>query len=116
MVLASYAVAYNFLLGYTGLMSLGHAMFFASGMYAAGLGIYYLELSASRRFTFWCGIYSGDFTDIRTVCPQNKRSLFSDSNPDVWSNILFINSVFQRIHFRPGWFFTGEIFRKISYF
>ena len=46
MVLASYAVAYNFLLGYTGLMSLGHAMFFAAGMYAAGLGIYYLELSA----------------------------------------------------------------------
>ena len=45
MVLASYAIGYNFLLGYTGLMSLGHAMFFASGMYAAGLGIYYLELS-----------------------------------------------------------------------
>ena len=32
MVLASYAIGYNFLLGYTGLMSLGHAMFFASGM------------------------------------------------------------------------------------
>jgi len=45
MVLASYAIGYNFLLGYTGLMSLGHAMFFASGMYAAGLGIFYLELS-----------------------------------------------------------------------
>ena len=45
MVLASYAIGYNFLLGYTGLMSLGHAMFFASGMYAAGVGIYYLELS-----------------------------------------------------------------------
>jgi len=47
MVLASYAIGYNFLLGYTGLMSLGHAMFFSSGMYAAGLGIYYLGLSAS---------------------------------------------------------------------
>ena len=45
MVLASYAIGYNFLLGYTGLMSLGHAMFFSSGMYAAGLGIYYLGLS-----------------------------------------------------------------------
>ena len=45
MLLASYAIGYNFLLGYTGLMSLGHAMFFSSGMYAMGLGIYYLELS-----------------------------------------------------------------------
>ena len=55
MVLASYAVAYNFLLGYTGLMSLGHAMFFASGMYAAGLGIYYLELSALGGLLFGAG-------------------------------------------------------------
>ncbi len=39
MVLASYAVAYNFLLGYTGLMSLGHAMFFASGMEGVGGGV-----------------------------------------------------------------------------
>ena len=52
MVLACYAVGYNFLLGYTGLMSLGHAMFFAAGMYAAGLGIYYLELSAMEGLLF----------------------------------------------------------------
>ncbi|MDE0456894.1 MAG: hypothetical protein OXI15_06345, partial [Chromatiales bacterium] len=31
MVLAAYAVGYNLLFGYTGLMSLGHAMFFAAG-------------------------------------------------------------------------------------
>ena len=31
MVLAAYALGYNVLLGYTGLMSLGHAMFFAAG-------------------------------------------------------------------------------------
>ena len=35
MVLASYAIGYNLLLGYTGLMSLGHAMFFA-GLHATG--------------------------------------------------------------------------------
>ena len=58
MVLASYAIGYNFLLGYTGLMSLGHAMFFASGMYAAGLGIYYLELSASG----WIMLFGAAFT------------------------------------------------------
>ena len=39
MVLASYAVGYNILFGYTGLLSLGHAMFFAAGMYGMGLTI-----------------------------------------------------------------------------
>lgn len=43
MVFAAYAIGYNILLGYTGLMSLGHAMFFAAGLYGAGLPVYYLE-------------------------------------------------------------------------
>jgi branched-chain amino acid transport system permease protein len=42
MVLAAYAVGYNVLLGYTGLMSLGHAMFFAAGMYGTGLTVHHL--------------------------------------------------------------------------
>ena len=50
MVLATYAVGYNVLLGYTGLMSLGHAMFFAAGMYGAGLPIYYLQFGALQGF------------------------------------------------------------------
>ena len=50
MVLAAYAGGYNLLFGYTGLMSLGHAMFFAAGMYGAGLGIYYLGLGAFAGF------------------------------------------------------------------
>ncbi len=50
MVLASFAVGYNILLGYTGLMSLGHAMFFSAGMYGAGLGIYHLGLSGLQGF------------------------------------------------------------------
>ena len=50
MVLATYAVGYNILLGYTGLMSLGHAMFFAAGMYGAGLPIYYLQFGAVQAF------------------------------------------------------------------
>src|SRR2546427_8752042 len=32
----------SLLLGYAGLMSLGHAMFFAAGMYGTGLAVYYL--------------------------------------------------------------------------
>ncbi|MCR9112198.1 MAG: branched-chain amino acid ABC transporter permease [Rhodobacteraceae bacterium] len=39
MVLATYAVGYNILFGYTGLLSLGHALFFAAGMYGMGLTI-----------------------------------------------------------------------------
>lgn len=37
MVLATYAIGYNVLFGYTGLLSLGHAMFFAAGMYGCGM-------------------------------------------------------------------------------
>ncbi len=37
MVLAVFAMGYNLAFGYTGLLSLGHAMFFAAGMFGAGL-------------------------------------------------------------------------------
>lgn len=47
MVLASYAVGYNILFGYTGLLSLGHALFFAAGMYGMGLGIQHLGLTVA---------------------------------------------------------------------
>jgi branched-chain amino acid transport system permease protein len=42
MALAVFAVGYNMLLGYVGLLSLGHAMFFAAGLYGAGLSTYHL--------------------------------------------------------------------------
>jgi branched-chain amino acid transport system permease protein len=45
MVLASYAVGYNILFGYTGLLSLGHALFFAAGMYGMGLTIQHAGFS-----------------------------------------------------------------------
>ncbi len=45
MVLASFAIGYNIAFGYTGLLSLGHAMFFAAGIYAAGLGAQELGVS-----------------------------------------------------------------------
>ncbi|MCG6904946.1 MAG: branched-chain amino acid ABC transporter permease [Rhodobacter sp.] len=45
MVLATYAIGYNLLFGYTGLLSLGHAMFFAAGMYGMGLSIRHLGFS-----------------------------------------------------------------------
>lgn len=57
LVLAGYAIGYNVLLGYTGLMSLGHAMFFAAGMYGAGLPVYYLGVGAPLAFAL--GLASG---------------------------------------------------------
>ncbi len=44
MVLACYAIAYNIMFGYTGLLSLGHALFFAAGMYGMGLSMRVLGL------------------------------------------------------------------------
>ena len=46
MVLASYAMGYNMLFGYTGLLSLGHALFFAAGMYGMSLTVQHLGWSA----------------------------------------------------------------------
>ncbi len=39
MVLAVYAMGYNIMFGYTGLLSLGHALFFAAGMYGMGMSV-----------------------------------------------------------------------------
>ena len=50
MVLATYAVGYNILFGYTGLLSLGHAMFFAAGLYGAGLTAVHLGWEAPAAF------------------------------------------------------------------
>ncbi len=41
MVLTVFAMGYNLLFGYTGLLSLGHAMFFSAGLYGAGLPVYH---------------------------------------------------------------------------
>jgi branched-chain amino acid transport system permease protein len=50
MVLAVFAVGYNMLLGYVGLLSLGHAMFFAAGLYGSGLATYHLGIAVPAAF------------------------------------------------------------------
>ena len=50
LLFSTYAVGYNLLLGYTGLLSLGHALYFAAGLYGAGLPVYYLGLEAVEAF------------------------------------------------------------------
>lgn len=50
MVLAVFAMGYNLLFGYAGLLSLGHAMFFGAGMYGAGMTILHLGWSVPAGF------------------------------------------------------------------
>ena len=50
MVLAVYAMGYNLLFGYTGLLSLGHSLFFAAGMYGLGLTMRFLDFTPPPAF------------------------------------------------------------------
>ncbi|MCB1380769.1 MAG: branched-chain amino acid ABC transporter permease [Alphaproteobacteria bacterium] len=57
MVYAILAIGYNLLFGYTGLLSLGHAMFFAAGAYGAGIAVYWFGLGPAAAFLV--GLLSG---------------------------------------------------------
>jgi len=46
LILAIFAMGYNIAHGYTGMLSLGHALFFAFGMYGAGLAVWQVEWTA----------------------------------------------------------------------
>ena len=66
MVLAVFAMGYNLLFGYVGLLSLGHAMFFAAGLYGAGLGVTISAASVPAAFV------AGDCLR-RGRCPGDRR-------------------------------------------
>ena len=53
LVLATFAMGYNVAFGYTGLLGLGHAMFFAAGIYGAALPVQALDWPA------WAGFVAG---------------------------------------------------------
>lgn len=54
LVLSCFAMGYNLLFGYTGLLSLGHALFFAAGMYGMGLTVHLFGFPAVPAFA--CGL------------------------------------------------------------
>ena len=56
MVLAIFAMGYNIMFGYAGLLSLGHALFFAGGMYSMGLSMNLLGANALTAFVL--GIFA----------------------------------------------------------
>ncbi|MBA3448667.1 MAG: branched-chain amino acid ABC transporter permease [Pseudaminobacter sp.] len=55
MVLAVFAMGYNLLFGYVGLLSLGHAMFFSAGLYAAGMTVTHFGWSMPGGFAAGLG-------------------------------------------------------------
>lgn len=55
LVLATFATGYNIAFGYTGLLSLGHAMFFAAGIYGAALPVETLGWNAGAGFLAGAG-------------------------------------------------------------
>ncbi len=57
LVLAVFAMGYNLAFGYTGLLSLGHAMFFAAGLYGCGLTMIHLGFGVPSAFA--AGIVAG---------------------------------------------------------
>ncbi len=50
LILGTFAMGYNVALGFTGLLSLGHAMFFAAGLYGAGMTANFLGFSMPAAF------------------------------------------------------------------
>lgn len=52
LTLATFALGYNLMFGYTGLLSLGHALFFAAGLYGLGMPMYHLGWPAELAFPF----------------------------------------------------------------
>ena len=62
MIISVFAMGYNILMGYTGLLSLGHAMFFAAGLYGAGLSAYYWGVGLG--FAFVLGIIASFIVSV----------------------------------------------------
>lgn len=55
LTLAVFATGYNLAFGYTGLLSLGHALFFAAGVYGAALPVTYLGIAPLPAILFGIG-------------------------------------------------------------
>jgi len=62
LTLAVFATGYNLAFGYTGLLSLGHALFFAAGVYGAALPVTYLGIAPLPAIALGClagGVMAG---------------------------------------------------------
>lgn len=97
MVLALFATGYNIAFGYTGLLSLGHAMFFAAGIYGAGLTVLTLGWPAGAGFVV--GMVAGAGLALIAGLPALRTTgvaflivtlMFGQA---VWLSILYFSEV-----------------------
>ena len=56
LVLAVFAMGYNIAFGYSGLLSLGHALLFAAGMYGAGMLVHHAGTAALPVVVAWAAV------------------------------------------------------------
>jgi branched-chain amino acid transport system permease protein len=62
------AMGLNLLLGFTGVLSFGHAAYFGLGAYGAGLTLKYVAPSPARRSPCWSGPCSAGSAARSSVC------------------------------------------------
>ena len=100
MVLAVFAMGYNLLYGYVGLLSLGHAMFFSAGLYGAGLSDAASRLGRAgglrRRRR---GRRAAGAGDRRAGAADHRRRLH-DRHHDVRAGVLPDDALLQRLDAR----------------
>ena len=96
MILAVFAMGYNVLFGYTGLLSLGHAMFFGAGLYAAGMSVYHLGWSVPLAFAG--GIAAGTVLALLVGCIALRTSGVS---------FMIVTLMFAQVAYLATLYFTG---------
>ena len=80
MVLAVFAMGYNILFGYVGLLSLGHAMFFGAGLYGAGLSVIQFGWSVPSAFLGGIGCGATLSCSERIFCTSSLERYFAGSD------------------------------------
>ena len=97
MVLAVFALGYNILFGYGGLLSLGHAMFFAAGMYGAAMPMIHGDWPA------WAGLAAGLVSGLLLGLAVGLLALRTIGVGFMIVTLMFSQAVFYLI------LFQGEI-------
>ena len=100
MVLAVFAMGYNLLYGYVGLLSLGHAMFFSAGLYGAGLAMQHFGWGVPAGFV--AGVAAGALlgADHRRAGAADHRRRLHDRHHDVRASVLPDDALLRRLDAR----------------
>ena len=98
MVLATFAIGYNIAFGYAGLLSLGHAMFFAAGLYGAGMTAHFLHFPVPAAFAVGALGRPGACLPRRPDRAQDPGRLVPDRHADVRPGGLSDDALFQQYH------------------